>query len=86
VLARYEIRIACRLDHEVELAFEGLDVAADGDLTVVTGELDQAALHGLLERVRIMGFDLVEVRRMGGGATWSPDDSPPSGPQLTTGG
>jgi len=63
-LARYEIRIAHPLDESMATAFEGLDLRADGDITVVLGELDQAALHGVLERVRVLGLELVDARRV----------------------
>ena len=66
MLARYEIRIADRLDERATAAFAGLDVAACGSVTVITGELDQAGLHGVLERIRFLGLDLVEVRRVRG--------------------
>lgn len=66
MLARYEIRIAGRLDERAADAFAGLDVAARGSVTVIRGEFDQASLHGLLERIRFLGLDLVEVRRVRG--------------------
>ena len=64
MLARYEIRIAHPLDEVIAAAFEGLDLRGDGDVTVVLGELDQAALHGVLERVRALGLELVDARRV----------------------
>jgi hypothetical protein len=63
---RFEIRFAGRPDLAAGKVFAGLDLVSDGKLTVVSGEFDQAALHGLLERVRALGLDLVEVRRVRG--------------------
>ena len=65
---RYEIRFAGRPDNTARDAFAGLDLVSDGKLTVVSGELDQAALHGLLERIRVLGLDLIDVRRARGRA------------------
>jgi hypothetical protein len=62
----YEIRIAGRLDDAAIDAFAGFSVVSDGEVSVVTGEFDQAALHGLLERVRVLGLDLIDVRRSRG--------------------
>ena len=63
---RYEIRIAGQLDETCAAAFAGLDLASGSGITVITGEFDQAALHGLLERIRMLGLDLIEARRVGG--------------------
>jgi DNA-binding CsgD family transcriptional regulator len=63
---RYEIRIAGQIDSTAAEAFAGLTVLASGDVTVVRGEFDQASLHGLLERIRSLDLDLVEVRRVRG--------------------
>jgi hypothetical protein len=62
----YEIRIAGQLDETSAMAFAGLAVAFNGEVTVITGEFDQAALHGLLERIRLLGLDLMEARRVSG--------------------
>jgi hypothetical protein len=62
----YEIRLAGQLDETREAAFAGLNVASHGPATVITGEFDQAALHGLLERILLLGLDLVEARRIRG--------------------
>ena len=66
MLARYEIRIAGRLDETATAAFAGLDVAARGSVTVISGEFDQAGLHGVLERIRFLDLDLLDVRRVHG--------------------
>jgi hypothetical protein len=60
----YEIRVAGQLDEACVAAFAGLRVASDGKVAVIAGTFDQAALHGLLERIRQLGLDLEEVRRV----------------------
>lgn len=62
----YEIRLAGQLDATREAAFAELNVAPHRLATVITGEFDQAALHGLLERILLLGLDLVEARRIRG--------------------
>jgi hypothetical protein len=58
----YQIRLAGRLGNEWADWFEGLAVTlvGDGD-TLLTGEADQAALHGLLKKVRDLGLTLISV-------------------------
>ena len=59
----YQIRIKGHLDREWTDWFEGLTITLeeDGD-TLLTGPVvDQAALHGLLKKVRDMGLPLVSV-------------------------
>lgn len=60
---RYEIRFAGRPDDTARDAFAGLELVTDGTVTVISGDFDQAALHGLLERLRVLGLDVIEVRR-----------------------
>lgn len=85
--ARYEIRIASQLDHTAVAALAGLKVTARGGVTVVRGEFDQAGLQGLLERIRSLGLDLIDARRVRGSpdnraalATASPRAGDPRGP------
>ena len=62
----YEIRIADQLDEATLQSFAGLDVTVRAGVTVITGQFDQAALHGMLEMIRSLGLDLEEVRRVRG--------------------
>jgi hypothetical protein len=59
----YEIRLKGHLDARWASQFEGLTITLedDGD-TLLTGPVpDQAALHGLLKRVRDLGLPLTSV-------------------------
>ena len=64
--SRYEIRVKGILDRQWAAWFEGLQVTSDGEETVISGPVaDQAALHGLLTKVRDLGLFLVSVRYLG---------------------
>ena len=69
VLAMGAVRYAVRVrGHHSDVAaaaeLEGLDVAVDPVRTVLRGRLpDQAALLGVLARARLLGLELLEVRR-----------------------
>ena len=66
----YEIRVEGILDQRWTAWFEGLEIDSDHSQTVISGRLaDQAALHGLLNRVCDLGLVIVSVRRL------DPDDS-----------
>ena len=64
--SRYEIRVKGILDGRWTAWFEDLQVSSDGDETVIAGPVaDQAALHGLLTKVRDLGLFLISVRHLG---------------------
>ena len=67
----YQIRIKGHLGHQWTTWFEGLTITLEEDgNTLLTGPgIDQAALHGLLKRVRDLGMSLVSV------STVQPDGS-----------
>jgi hypothetical protein len=74
--ARYEIRVEGVLDNRWAIWFDGLQVTSDGTQTVIVGLLaDQAALHGVLAKIRDLGLCLISVRRIGSGE--APDGTQP---------
>ncbi len=67
----YAIRVQGQLGREWTEWFEGLAITLDenGD-TLLTGPVvDQAALHGVLKKVRDLGMPLVSVTRVRPGET-----------------
>jgi hypothetical protein len=71
----YEIRIKGHLDDQWSDWFGGLTVTLeDKGNTRLTGTVaDQAALHGLLRKVRDLGMALISVNRIGPDQTDVPD-------------
>jgi hypothetical protein len=65
---RYLIVISGGLGEIGREVFGDFQIEADGTTTVLTGDLDQAALYGALNRVQSLGFELVELSRLTDGA------------------
>lgn len=61
----YEIRVEEHLAADWSDWFDGVAIRqkSNGE-TVISGPLDQAALHGVLTKVRDLGLVLVAVRRI----------------------
>ncbi len=68
--ARYVIRIKGHLGTTLLSAFPAMAWKRQGPETVLTGMLDQPALHGVLAEIEALGLDLLEVRQI----TPRPDD------------
>jgi hypothetical protein len=70
--AVYQIRIEGHLGRAWTGWFEGMSIALEdnGDTLLTGAVVDQAALHGLLRKVRDLGVPLVSVNRL------EPDPAP----------
>jgi hypothetical protein len=61
---RYVVRVQGRLDARWAQWFDGFTLTAGGDgTTVLSGDVDQSALHGLLQALRDLGLPLLSVDR-----------------------
>jgi hypothetical protein len=62
----YQIRIRGHLGREWADWFEGLSITLEdnGDMLLTGPVVDQAALHGLLKKVRDVGMPLLSVNRV----------------------
>ena len=63
--AAYEIRVVGSLGPAASEAFCDVSVDVEPTATVLSAELEQADLHALLDRVRGLGLELLDVRRAG---------------------
>jgi hypothetical protein len=67
--AYYVFRVYGRLSQQSAPWFEGMDVRVDEIITpiqiIIKGYIeDQAALHGLISRIRDLGLDLLSIKRV----------------------
>ena len=65
-LGQYEIRLKGHLEARWSAWFDGLSLSQESDgTTVISGPvIDQAALHGLLSKVRDLGVPLIAVTQV----------------------
>jgi hypothetical protein len=63
---RYEIRLHGHLHPRWAARFDGMTLtgSSDGTTTIHGSVADQAALHGLLQKVRDMGLPLISVTQV----------------------
>ncbi len=71
---QYEIRVDGHLGTRWAAWFDGLAITSEGDgTTVLRGSVvDQAALHGLLQKLRDVGIPLISLTQV-------PSDKTPEG-------
>ena len=59
----YELRVRGTVPPEVLEEIGAIDLGEEPPLTILrTGPTDQPGLHGMLQRLRSLGLDLLEVR------------------------
>lgn len=61
---RYRILMAGELTDAAREAFDGWKIEPVDTHLALIGDMDQAALHGVLNRIRYLGLPLLEVRRL----------------------
>jgi len=79
---RYEIRLKGHLDSRWSAWFDGMSLINESDgITVIRGPvIDQAALHGLLQKLRDLNLPLISVTQVDP----DPGADPPSTAQRGT--
>jgi hypothetical protein len=81
IVFEYEIRVSGLVPESVLIEIEGAQVVVEPVQTIIRGPvLDQAALHGIVNRLQRLGLDLIEVRRLTGGFGLERDSQDPSTP------
>jgi hypothetical protein len=77
---RYQIVVAGELSHRFAPVFDGMTMRCTGGQTAITGVIvDQAQLHGFLDRVGEFGLELLSVNAIG-------DEEQPASTQPRPGG
>jgi hypothetical protein len=76
----YEVRVAGTVPEEDLQDLGALALVQDQVNTVLYGIADQAALYGLLARMRALGLDVVEVRRVAAPGPVDTSQEPDVGP------
>lgn len=73
----YHIRLQGHLDPRWAVWFGNVTVTRqeDGQTLLICTVVDQAALHGLLRKVRDLGLPLLEVRQVGSGPAGAAQDA-----------
>lgn len=81
-MQQVEIRVRGHLDENWSKWLDGFDLChTEPDETVLTGQVkDQAALYGLIAKLRDLGVSLIAVN------IWALKEDPPEGNSMSLGG
>lgn len=71
----YEIRVAGHISENWAARFEGLSIRHEPEgETVLTGMLDQSAMHGVFVKIRDLGLNIISLNRIAEDASSQPVD------------
>jgi hypothetical protein len=59
----YEVRVAGKLGRSAREAFTDIIIEVEPASTILSAQLDQSGLHALLDRVRALGLELVDIQQ-----------------------
>ena len=59
----YEVRVAGKLGPSAREAFADVVIDVESASTILSARLDQSELHALLDRVRALGLELMDIRQ-----------------------
>jgi len=59
----YEVRVAGKLGPSAREAFTDIIIEVEPASTILSAQLDQEGLHALLDRVRALGLELVDIQQ-----------------------
>lgn len=57
----YRVVVRGELSERLAAAFEEMEMETEGGHTILTGEIDQPHIHGILDRIGALGLKLVSV-------------------------
>ena len=71
--SHYELTIKGQPGELLRAAFDDVVVSSGPGVTILSAELDQPALHGLLARIEDLGLELLDMRLVIDGTATSED-------------
>jgi hypothetical protein len=68
----YEFRVVGAIGPAAREALSHLAIESQGSSTVLSGQMDEAGLHDVLDCIRAFGLELMEIRHYPTAATGQP--------------
>lgn len=72
--SHYELTLKGQPGELLHAAFEDVVVSSGPGVTILSAELDQPGLHGLLGRIEDLGLELLDMRLVTDGVTTDSDE------------